>query len=158
MTPLIETNWELFDEKEDVDFKQMNGWISEDKSLISRLENKYGTINLEVLSEEETVYSDKELGFEQVKGNLRKVFLKAQKNIVYAESFFSSKVYKKFPKFKRLAKEPLGKYLFNNPLISKKETYVAKYSLGNNKYLGRKCIYDLDGERFFVVEVFLFHE
>ena len=67
-------------------------------------------------------------------------------------------VFKKFPKFKRLAKEPLGKYLFNNPLISKKETYVAKYSLGNNKYLGRKCIYDLDGERFFVVEVFLFHE
>ena len=46
MTPLIETNWELFDEKEDVDFKQMNGWISEDKSLISRLENKYGTITV----------------------------------------------------------------------------------------------------------------
>ena len=158
MTPLIETNWELFDGKENVDFKQMNGWISEDKSLINRLENKYGTINLEVLSEEETEYSDKELGFEQIKGNLRKVFLKAQKNIVYAESFFSSKVYKKFPKFKRLANEPLGKYLFNNPLISKKETYVAKYSLGNNKYLGRKCIYDLDGESFFVVEVFLFHE
>ena len=44
------------------------------------------------------------------------------------------------------------------PMISKKETYVAKYSLGNNKYLGRKCIYDLDGESFFVVEVFLFHE
>ena len=95
MTPLIETNWELFDEKDDVDFKQMSGWISEDKSLISRLENKYGTINLEVLSEEETEYSDKELGFERVKGNLRKVFLKAQRNIVYAESFFSSKVYKK---------------------------------------------------------------
>ena len=69
MTPLIETNWELFDEKEDVDFKQMNGWISEDKSLISRLENKYGTINLEVLSEEETKYSDTELGFDQDKGN-----------------------------------------------------------------------------------------
>ena len=94
MTPLIETNWELFDGKENVDFKQMNGWISEDKSLINRLENKYGTINLEVLNEEETEYSDKELGFERVKGNLRKVFLKAQKNIVYAESFFSSKVYK----------------------------------------------------------------
>ena len=90
MTPLIETNWELFDEKENVDFKQMNGWISEDKSLINRLENKYGTINLEVLNEEETEYSDKELDFERVKGNLRKVFLKAQKNIVYAESFFSS--------------------------------------------------------------------
>ena len=79
MTPLIETNWELFDEKENVDFKQMNGWISEYKSLIKRLENKYGTINLEVLNEEETEYSDKELGFERVKGNLRKVFLKAQK-------------------------------------------------------------------------------
>ena len=90
MTPLIETNWELFDEKEDVDFKQMNGWISKDKSLISRLENKYGTINLEVLSEEEIEYSDKELGFEQVKGNLRKVFLKAQKNIVYACLLYTS--------------------------------------------------------------------
>ena len=38
MPRLIETNWELFDEKENVDFKQMNGWISEDKSLINRLE------------------------------------------------------------------------------------------------------------------------
>ena len=100
MTPLIETNWELFDEIENVDFKQMNGWISEDKSLISRLENKYGTINLEVLSEEETEYSDKELDFEQEKGNFRKVFLKAQKNVVYAESFFNSEVYKKFPREK----------------------------------------------------------
>ena len=122
MTPLIETNWEPFDEKENVEFRQMNGGVSEDKSLINRLENKYGTINLEVLSEEETEYSDKELDFEQEKGNLRKVFLKAQKNVVYAESFFSSKVYKKFPKFKHLAKEPLGKYLFNNALISKKQT------------------------------------
>ena len=61
MTPLIETNWEPFDEKENVEFRQMNGWVSEDKSLINRLENKYGTINLEVLSEEETEYSDKEL-------------------------------------------------------------------------------------------------
>jgi chorismate-pyruvate lyase len=158
MTPLIETNWELFDEKENVSLKQMSGWVSEDKSLISRLEKKYGTINLEVLSEEETLYSDKELDFGQVKGNLRKVFLKAQKNVVYAESFFSSKVCKKLPKFKRLGKEPLGKYLFNNPLISKKETYFARYSVENNKYLGRKCIYDLDGEKFFVIEVFLFHE
>tara|TARA_B100000989_G_C19401364_1_gene410125 strand:- start:343 stop:819 length:477 start_codon:yes stop_codon:yes gene_type:complete len=158
MAPLIETNWKLFDEKKNVDFKQMNGWVSEDKSLINRLENNYGTINLEVLSEEETECSDSELDFEKVKGNLRKVFLRAQTNVVYAESFFSSRVFKKFPKFKRLGREPLGKYLFDNPLISKKETYVAKYSLENKSYLGRKCIYDLDGEKFFVIEVFLFHE
>ena len=88
MTPLIETNWELFDEKENVDFKQMNGWISEDKSLINRLENKYGTINLEVLNEEETEYSDKELSFERVKGNLRKSFSQSTKKYCLCRIFF----------------------------------------------------------------------
>ena len=74
MTPLIETNWELFDEKEDVDFKQMSGWISEDKSLINRLENKYGTINLEKKGVEKTAtrFNISQDGRVNVTGNLFK--------------------------------------------------------------------------------------
>ena len=52
----------------------------------------------------------------------------------------------------------LGKFLFSDPNITKHETYVATYSLGEDEYQGRKCIYDFAGTKFSVIEVFLFND
>ena len=76
----------------------------------------------------------------------------------FAESFFCSEVIEKFSKFGKLENEPLGKYLFSDPNITKHETYVATYSLGDDIYQGRKCIYDFAGTKFSVIEVFLFND
>ena len=83
---------------------------------------------------------------------------KLHKNIVFAESFFSSEVIKKIPKFGELKQEPLGKFLFNDTNIEKRETYVAIYKQEDNNFIGRKCIYAYQEELFSVIEVFLFHE
>ena len=84
--------------------------------------------------------------------------MKANSNVVYAESFFSEGVIKQFNKFRALGNEALGKYLFSHKNINKVDTYVAIYQLENKEYVARKCIYSLNEELFSVIEVFLFDE
>ena len=102
--------------------------------------------------------SDQEINHNNVEGNLRKIYLKSHENIVFAESFFSNQVIKKIPKFGRLKHEPLGKFLFSDSNIEKRDTYIAIYKQGDEDFIGRKCIYAYQEELFSVIEVFLFHE
>ena len=69
-----------------------------------------------------------------------------------------AKYIKKIPKFGQLDQEPLGKFLFNDSNIEKRDTYVAIYKQGDKDFIGRKCIYAYQEELFSVIEVFLFHE
>ena len=77
---------------------------------------------------------------------------------MFAESYFSNDVIEKFTKFGRLENEPLGKFLFTDTNITKHETYVASYIIGDETFQGRKCIYDYAGSKFSVIEVFLFND
>ena len=51
MTPLIQTNWQLFAKEKLGNFNHMESWILEDTSLIGRLTEKHGSIKLELISE-----------------------------------------------------------------------------------------------------------
>jgi len=158
MTPQIKTNWQLYSPELDITFPKMRSWIEESASLMHRLKKRESEISLEVIEEGICAHTDKELKLENSEGNLRKIYLRSHKNIVFAESFFSNEVIKKIPKFGELNLEPLGKFLFNDANIEKKETYVALYKQGGTDYIGRKCIYAYEEELFSVIEVFLFHE
>ena len=158
MTPQIKTNWQLYSHDLDVTFPKMKSWIEENESLMHRLKKIESEISLEVLYEEICTHTDKELNLDNVEGNLRKIYLRSYKNIVFAESFFSNEVIKKIPKFGELKQEPLGKFLFSDANIEKKETYIAIYEQGDKNFIGRKCIYEYQKELFSVIEVFLFHE
>ena len=158
MTPLIKTNWQLFSEQMKDAYGHMESWILEDTSLIGRLTEKYGEINLEVHSEKMCSFQDKEISNIEVYGNFRQIYLLGSEKIVFAESFFSEAIIKHFPKFGALGNEALGKYLFSHPNIEKKETYVAAYEYKDKEHAARKCIYSLSGELFSVIEVFLFNE
>ena len=102
----------------------MESWILEDTSLIGRLTEKYGSIKLELIRKI-CLHCDQQISSQEISGNLRKIFLKANSNVVYAESFFSEDVIHQFKKFKALGNEALGKYLFSHKDINKVETYVA---------------------------------
>ena len=158
MTPLIQTNWQLFAKEKLGNFNHMESWILEDTSLIGRLTEKHGSIKLELISEKICLHCDQQISSKEISGNLRKIFLKANSNVVYAESFFSEGVISQFNKFRALGNEALGKYLFSHKNINKVETYVATYQLENKEYVARKCIYSLNEELFSVIEVFLFDE
>ena len=158
MTPKIKTNWQLYSPDLDIKFPKMKTWVEENESLMHRLEKRYAEISLELIEEKICIHTDQEINHNNVEGNLRKIYLKSKKNIVFAESFFSNEVIKKIPKFGELKQDPLGKFLFNDANIEKKETYVAIYKQKDKDFIGRKCIYAYQEELFSVIEVFLFHE
>ena len=158
MTPKIKTNWQLYSPNLDMEFPKMKSWVEENESLMRRLRKREKEISLEVLEEGICIHTDKELNLDNIEGNLRKIYLRSKKNIVFAESFFSNEVIEKIPKFGQLNQEPLGKFLFNDPNIEKRDTYVAIYMQGDKDFIGRKCIYAYQEALFSVIEVFLFHE
>ncbi len=156
MTPKQIKPWRLYQSGDDLLNSAMISWIEENNSLIERLNNKYQKIELRVISEEICNHDEEELNLKNAKGNLRKIFLSNNKNIVFAESFFSEEVIKKFNSFRNLKNIPLSKFLFSDPKIRKCSTYIALYKLDEITYQGRKCIYEYDGSKFSVIEVFLF--
>ena len=158
MAPEQKTKWQLYKSSSDLINSAMKSWVEENNSLMKRLNDEKQEIVLNVLSEEICTHNESELNLVNATGNLRKIFLAGSSNIVFAESFFCSKVIEKFSKFGKLENEPLGKFLFSDPNITKHETYVATYSLGEDEYQGRKCIYDFAGTKFSVIEVFLFND
>ncbi len=158
MTPEIKTNWELYNSNLDMEFPKMKSWVEENESLMRRLRKREIEISLEVVEEGICTHTDKELNLKNAEGNLRKIYLRSHKNIVFAESFFSNEVVKKIPKFGQLDQEPLGKFLFNDSNIEKRNTYVAIFRQGDKDFIGRKCIYAYQEALFSVIEVFLFHE
>ena len=158
MAPKQKTKWQLYKSNDDLSNSAMASWVAENNSLMKRLNDEKQEIVLNVLSEEICTHSDIELNFISITGNLRKIFLTGSTNIVFAETFFSNHVIEKFSKFGKLGDEPLGKFLFSDPNITKRETYVATYSFDNQDYQGRKCIYDFAGSKFSVIEVFLFND
>ena len=158
MAPKQKTKWQLYKSNNDLFNKAMSSWVEENNSLMKRLNNEKQEIVLNVISEEICSHNDTELNLINTSGNLRKIFLTGSSNIVFAETFFSNHVIKKFSKFKKLGDEPLGKFLFSDSSISKHETYVSTYSLDNQNFQGRKCIYDCAGSKFSVIEVFLFND
>ena len=158
MAPEQKTNWQLYKSSGDLFNSAMKSWVEENNSLMKRLNNEKQEIVLNVLSEEICTHNELELNLVNATGNLRKIFLTGSSNIVFAESFFCSEVIEKFSKFGKLENEPLGKFLFSDPNITKHETYVATYSLDEDEYQGRKCIYDFAGTKFSVIEVFLFND
>ena len=158
MAPEQKTKWQLYKSSSDLINSAMKSWVEENNSLMKRLNDEKQEIVLNVVSEEICTHNELELNLVNATGNLRKIFLTGSSNIVFAESFFCSKVIEKFSKFGKLENEPLGKFLFSDPNITKHETYVATYSLGEDEYQGRKCIYDFAGTKFSVIEVFLFND
>ena len=54
--------------------------------------------------------------------------------------------------------EEAKEFLFTDTNITKHETYVASYLIGDQSFQGRKCIYDYAGSKFSVIEVFLFND
>ena len=158
MAPEQKTNWQLYKSSDDLFNTAMKSWVEENNSLMKRLNDEKQEIVLNVLSEEICTHNESELNLVNATGNLRKIFLTGSSHIVFAESFFCSEVIEKFSKFGKLENEPLGKFLFSDPNITKHETYVATYSLGDYEYQGRKCIYDFAGTKFSVIEVFLFND
>jgi chorismate-pyruvate lyase len=158
MTPKQQTNWQLYKSHEDLINPHMASWVEEENSLMKRLNDEKQKISLRVVFEKICLHDEDELNFVNVEGNLRRIFLTDSCDIVFAESFFSTEVVKKFKKFGRLENEPLGKFLFSDTNITKHETYVASYINGDQNYQGRKCIYDYAGSKFSVIEVFLFND
>tara|TARA_B100000614_G_C14213529_1_gene354967 strand:+ start:34 stop:510 length:477 start_codon:yes stop_codon:yes gene_type:complete len=158
MTPIRRTSWQLFSKNDKLINPAINSWINEDESLIKRLSKKYGEISLQLISEKICIHKDEEISDQELEGNLRKIFLSSDKEVVYAESFFSNSVINKFNKFGALGNQALGKYLFSLKEIEKLETYVAEYVFENLIYTGRKCVYSLSNSKFSVIEVFLFNE
>ena len=158
MTPIRQTNWQLFLKDNNLVNPRLISWINEDQSLIKRLSKKYGEISLELISEKICNHHDEQISDIELEGNLRKIFLSSTREVLYAESFFSNSVIKKFNKFSALGDEALGNYLFSLEEIDKLETYTAEYVFDNLIYTGRKCIYSLSNEKFSVIEVFLFNE
>ena len=158
MAPEQKTKWQLYKSSSDLFNSAMKSWVEENNSLMKRLNDEKQEIVLNVLSEEICTHNELELNLVNATGNLRKIFLTGSSHIVFAESFFCSEVIEKFSKFGKLENEPLGKFLFSDPNITKHETYVATYSLGDDVYQGRKCIYDFAGTKFSVIEVFLFND
>ena len=158
MTPKQQTNWQLYKSHEDLINPHMASWVEEDNSLMKRLNDEKQKIALRVVFEKICLHDENELNYVNVEGNLRRIFLTGSSDIVFAESFFSNEVIKKFKKFGRLEIEPLGKFLFSDTNITKHETYVATYINDDQNYQGRKCIYDYAGSKFSVIEVFLFND
>ena len=99
MTPKIKTNWQLYSPNLDMEFPKMKSWVEENESLMRRLRKREKEISLEVLEEGICIHTDKELNLDNIEGNLRKIYLRSKKNIVFAESFFSNEVIKKIPKY-----------------------------------------------------------
>jgi|TARA_B100001173_G_C15507732_1_gene345851 chorismate-pyruvate lyase len=158
MTPKQQTNWQLYKSHEDLINPRMASWVEEDNSLMKRLNDEKQKIALRVIFEKICLHDESELNYVNVEGNLRRIFLTGSSDIVFAESFFSTEVIKKFKKFGRLEIEPLGKFLFSDTNITKHETYVATFINGDQNFQGRKCIYDYAGSKFSVIEVFLFND
>ena len=158
MTPKQQTNWQLYKSHEDLINPRMASWVEEDNSLMKRLNDEKQKIALRVIFEKICLHDESELNYVNVEGNLRRIFLTGSSDIVFAESFFSHEVIKKFKKFGRLEIEPLGKFLFSDTNITKHETYVATFINGDQNFQGRKCIYDYAGSKFSVIEVFLFND
>lgn len=158
MTPKQQTNWQLYKSHEDLISPRMASWVEEDNSLMKRLNDEKQKIALRVIFEKICLHDESELNYVNVEGNLRRIFLTGSSDIVFAESFFSNEVIKKFKKFGRLEIEPLGKFLFSDTNITKHETYVATFINGAQNFQGRKCIYDYAGSKFSVIEVFLFND
>ena len=158
MTPKQQTNWQLYKSHEDLISPRMASWVEEDNSLMKRLNDEKQKITLRVIFEKICLHDESELNYVNVEGNLRRIFLTGSSDIVFAESFFSNEVIKKFKKFGRLEIEPLGKFLFSDTNITKHETYVATFINGDQNFQGRKCIYDYAGSKFSVIEVFLFND
>jgi|TARA_Y200000002_G_C22086786_1_gene416875 chorismate-pyruvate lyase len=158
MTPKQQTNWQLYKSHEDLINPRMASWVEEDNSLMKRLNDEKQKIALRVIFEKICLHDESELNYVNVEGNLRRIFLTGSSDIVFAESFFSNEVIKKFKKFGRLEIEPLGKFLFSDTNITKHETYVATFINGDQNFQGRKCIYDYAGSKFSVIEVFLFND
>ena len=113
MTPIRQTNWQLFLKDNNLVNPRLISWINEDQSLIKRLSKKYGEISLELISEKICNHHDEQISDIELEGNLRKIFLSSAREVVYAESFFSNSVIKKFNKFSALGDEALGNYLFS---------------------------------------------
>ena len=158
MTPKQQTNWQLYKSHEDLINPHMASWVEEENSLMKRLNDEKQKIALRVVFEKICLHDESELNYVNVEGNLRRIFLTGSSDIVFAESFFSTEVIKKFKKFGRLEIEPLGKFLFSDTNITKHETYVATFINGDQNFQGRKCIYDYAGSKFSVIEVFLFND
>lgn len=158
MTPKQQTNWQLYKSHADLINPHMASWVEEDNSLMKRLNDEKQKIALRVVFEKICLHDENELNYVSAEGNLRRIFLTGSSDIVFAQSFFSNEVIKKFKKFGRLENEPLGKFLFSDTNITKHETYVATYTNGEQNFQGRKCIYDYAGSKFSVIEVFLFND
>ncbi len=158
MTPKQETNWQLYKSQEDLVNHLMASWVEENNSLMKRLNDEKQKIALRVVFEKICFTDEHELNLTNEEGNLRRIFRTGSSGIVFAESFFSNEVIEKVKKFGRLENEPLGKFLFTDTNITKHETYVASYLIGDQSFQGRKCIYDYAGSKFSVIEVFLFND
>ena len=140
MTPKQQTNWQLYKSHEDLINPHMASWVEEDNSLMKRLNDEKQKITLRVIFEKICLHDESELNYVNVEGNLRRIFLTGSSDIVFAESFFSNEVVKKFKKFGRLENEPLGKFLFSDTNITKHETYVATFINGDQNFQGRKSV------------------
>ena len=101
MTPKIKTNWHLYTPDLEISFPNMKSWVEEDNSLMNRLRLLETKIDLIVLDEQICKHHDAQTSAEPVLGNLRKILLKSDHNLVFAESFFSQDVIKEFAKFGR---------------------------------------------------------
>ena len=145
MTPKQETNWQLYKSQEDLVNPLMASWVEENNSLMKRLNDEKQKIALRVVFEKICFTDEHELNLTNAEGNLRRIFLTGSSD-------------EKFKKFGRLENEPLGKFLFTDTNITKHETYVASYLIGDQSFQGRKCIYDYAGSKFSVIEVFLFND
>ena len=74
MTPLIQTNWQLFAKEKLGNFNHMESWILEDTSLIGRLTEKYGSIKLELISEKICLHCDQQISSQEISGILERYF------------------------------------------------------------------------------------
>jgi chorismate-pyruvate lyase len=101
MTPKQQTNWQLYKSHEDLINPRMASWVEEDNSLMKRLNDEKQKIALRVIFEKICLHDESELNYVNVEGNLRRIFLTGSSDIVFAESFFSNEVIKKFKKFGR---------------------------------------------------------
>ena len=87
MTPKIKTNWHLYTTDLEISFPNMKSWVEEDNSLMNRLRLLETKIDLIVLDEQICKHHDAQASAEPVLGNLRKILLKSDHNLVLQKVF-----------------------------------------------------------------------
>ena len=70
MTPIRQTNWQLFLKDNNLVNPRLISWINEDQSLIKRLSKKYGEISLELISEKICNHHDEQISDIELEGKM----------------------------------------------------------------------------------------